>query len=298
MYPGLVSNGELISVPGVAPSAGTFDAMLGYARANGPGFHMLTLAEYAALALLVLKSNGGNDPVRGANQWGRSSEAPWETGVRADGQAPGTASGDSRILTGSGPLTWRHDGTALGVADLVGSTKKWLAGARLVNGEIQIVPNNDAALATTDLSSTSTAWRAIRASDGALVTPGTSGTLKYDIPLSASYSNDGTAQNLGTPILRTTTQTPPAGWGTDTNQDYAAGLFKDITADTGITPPAILKVFLLFPHAPLAPTKGGFLARSYGERMLLRQYGRGVASLAFEYGRSTASLGAYPAYVL
>ena len=48
-----------------------------------------------------------------------------------------------------------------------------------MKGEIQIIPDNDAASAEADeLSETSTLWRAISA-DGELVEPGTSGTLKW-----------------------------------------------------------------------------------------------------------------------
>jgi len=265
MYHAYLSNGELISVPGVLPTNHiTLTQAVSYARANGPGFHLMTNAEWAALALLIMKNAEGQDLLRGNTQHGRSHEAPWETGVNTKDQA----AWDKRTLTGSGPLTWRHDGTPAGIADLIGNVWQWVAGLRLVNGEIQIVPDNDAALATTDLSSTSTAWRAIRASDGALVAPGSPGTLKYDIPLSASYSDDNTPQNLGTPILRTTTQAPPAGWGDTTYQDVAAGPFKNVTADTGIVPPAILRALLLYPL--FSDQKGGISIRPYGTRWPLR----------------------------
>ncbi len=168
-------------MPGVPPSRLNFDAALAAARANGPGFHLVTNAEWAALALLAWKaSGGGDDPVRGNTDRGRAHDAPWETGVRVDGGAPGSTSGDGRTLTGSGPLSWRHDGTPAGIADLVGNVSEWVAGLRLVNGEIQIIPDNDAALPEADMSRNSPQWRAIR-TDGALVSPGSAGTLKYDI---------------------------------------------------------------------------------------------------------------------
>lgn len=302
MYMGYVSNGELISVPGVAPSTMTFDQAVGYARANGPGFHLLTNAEWVALALWTWKSRGAaDDPVRGNTRYGRSHEAPWETGVRADGGAPGSTSGYPRTLTGSGPLSWRHDGTAWGIADLVGNIREWVAGVRLQNGEIQILPDNDAALASADLSATSTQWQAIRASDGALVAPGTAGTLKYDIPTTASYSDDNVAQSLGPVTLRTATQTPPAGWG-NSAQDYAFSLYEGIVVDTGITVPPLLKVLGLFPHTTTI-TKGHVYARPYGERIALRGgehwegVGAGLFALALELGRS-ASRAARIAYIL
>jgi len=305
MYHAHLSNGELLSVPGVPPSVNmTLAQAVSYARANGPGFHLMTNAEWAALALLIMKNAGGQDPLRGNTQYGRSHEAPWETGVRVDGGTPGSTTSDGRTLTGSGPLTWRHDGTPAGIADLVGNVWTWVAGLRLVNGEIQIIPDNNAALPTTDLSSTSTAWRAIRASDGALVNPGTPETLKYDIPTTASYSNDNTPQGLGTPVLRTTTQTPPAGWDSSTNQDYANGLFKNVTADTGISPPAILKALLLFPH--FTPDKGRIHILPYGTRLPLRggvnvdSTAGGLSALYMYANESSSSprIGTRIAYVL
>ena len=307
-FPGIVSNGELISVPGVDPANMiNFDEALGYARASGPGFHLMTNAEWAAVALLTWKSRGaGNDPVRGNTQWGRSHEAPWEAGTRESGDAPGIAQGrNGRTLTGSGPATWRHDGTPAGIADLVGNVWEWVAGLRLVDGEIQIIPDNDAALASTDMSASSPLWRAIRASDGALVSPGTSGTLKYDIAPNKRYSDDNAVQDLGPPTLRTTTQTPPAGWGSSTYQDYASALYKDLAVDTEITVPNLLKVLMLAPHTT-SITKGGLLARPYGERLPCRGGAwwdggsAGLAALNLLDPRDHRSwgTGARPAFVL
>lgn len=308
MYMGYVSNGELISVPGVAPTTSlNFDPALAYARASGPGFHLMTNAEWAAVALLTWKSRGaGDDPVRGNTQYGRAHDAPWETGVRVDGGAPGSTGGDPRTLTGSGPLSWRHDGTAWGIADLVGNYPEWVAGLRLMNGEIQVLPGNDAALPTADLSPTSTQWQAIRASDGALVNPGTSGTLKYAISPSQAYSDDNTIQDLGPVTLRTSTQTPPAGWGSDTQQDVASSPYKDIAVDTGITVPPLLRALGLYPHTT-AITKGRIYVRSYGERIAHRggrygQGGQGVAAglfnLSVSDSRAQTWIAARPAYVL
>lgn len=310
-FPGIVSNGELISVPGVNPTnAINFDEALGYARASGPGFHLMTNAEWAAVALLTWKSRGaGDDPVRGNTQWGRSHEAQWEAGTRQSGDAPGedtNAQGRSgRTLTGSGPATWRHDGTPAGIADLVGNVWEWVAGLRLVNGEIQIIPDNDAAFASTDMSASSPLWKAIRASDGALVSPGTSGTLKYDINPNKSYSNDDTVQDLDPLTLRTTTQTPPAGWDSNTYQDFASALYKDLVVDTGITVPNLLKALMLAPHTT-SITKGKLYARPYGERLPVRGgswwYGSGAGlaalSLLSPRGGRYWSVGARPAFVL
>ena len=73
-----------------------------------------------------------------------------------------------RVLTGSGPVSWTSDGTPFGLYDLNGNIYSGLPGVRLNAGEIQIIPDNDAADNTKDLSATSAAWRAIL-QDGSLV---------------------------------------------------------------------------------------------------------------------------------
>lgn len=274
MYPGVLSQGELISVPGAAPTLMTFADAVAAARANGPGFHLLTNAELAAVLLMHWAMNNKQDVLRGNTYWGRSHEAPWETAVRVDGRAPGETTGEHVHLTGSGPLTWRHDGTAWGIADLV-SPKGWVAGLRLVNGEIQIIPNNNAAV------NVDTDWRAILP-DGSLVPPGTSGTLKWDIPLNASYSNDNVVQNLGAPILRTTRQSPPAEWDSAVPYgDYARGDWSSVTAESGVSVPAIVRALLILPPNGF---KGHLIVRPYGTRLATRglwgsEVGSGGATL-------------------
>lgn len=91
-------------------------------------------------------------------------------------------SGDN-TLTGSGPIDWfLNDDPAL-EADIQGNAYEQIYGFRLVNCEIQILPNNNAADPAADLSATSSAWKAIKPhadDDGYdLVAPGTAGTVHY-----------------------------------------------------------------------------------------------------------------------
>jgi hypothetical protein len=79
--------------------------------------------------------NGSGD-LRGNNNRGKSYEEPSETGK-------GTKYG--RTATGSGPDTWRHDGTSHGIADLVGNVWEWNDGLKLVAGKI-IMPADNAFL--------------------------------------------------------------------------------------------------------------------------------------------------------
>lgn len=70
--------------------------------------------------------------------------------------------------TGSGPVSWRHDNTPFGIADLCGNVWEWAPGMRINAGEIQIIADNDAALTATDFSAGSAAWKAVDGATGAL----------------------------------------------------------------------------------------------------------------------------------
>ncbi|NLC61492.1 MAG: hypothetical protein GX761_09445 [Gammaproteobacteria bacterium] len=136
---------------------------------------------------------------------------------------------------------------------------------RLLDGEINILENNNAADNTKDLSRGSAEWKAIL-QDGLLVAPGTADTLKYDFTLAPT--NDDITQDQGSPILRTAlVNAPDPGWAWgDGAYDYSYDLFQDVTADAGVTVPNLLKLLGIF---PIDADHGGdgFYIRNYGERV-------------------------------
>ncbi len=117
----------------------------------------------------------------------------WTQTRRTD---PGNTAGTARTLTGSGPVEWRHNRKPSGIADLAGNVWEWSAGMRLINGEIQVIADNNAALHTIDMSATSAQWKAIDAVTGNLVTPDgngtTAGTVKFANSGTADYTINGT----------------------------------------------------------------------------------------------------------
>jgi hypothetical protein len=134
MFQAVIWNGCALSLPGQSPAVNiNFDNAKAACAANGPGFHLMTNWEWAAIALWCLRN--GFQP-RGNNYDGKSLEATYETGTPAPDNA-------KKTLGGSGPASWRHDGTFSGIADLVGNIWEWNDGFKIVNGKIFMPADND-----------------------------------------------------------------------------------------------------------------------------------------------------------
>lgn len=132
-FQNIVVNGCGVSQPGVDPAVNVnFDQARAYATAKGPGWHLSSNAEWAALALWSWKN--GTMP-RGNNNYGCDIDAPYEHGRETSKDNNRTG----RVATGSGPASWYHDGTPFGVADMNGNVCEWQDGFRTVGGRIWVV---------------------------------------------------------------------------------------------------------------------------------------------------------------
>lgn len=289
MYPVTLVDGELVSVPYQVPSSFTLSSAVAAARATGPGFHVITNAEWAAIALYTIHARGNDDdPTSGPDSYGRDRFNPKLFGQRLDGRTPGDTSASSYVYPGSGPLTWRHDGTPFGIdlMHVLMAPGYLVTGLLLRNGEINIIPNNDAALPTVVLTPTGTAWQAILP-DGTLVAPGTSGTLKFDLPPVASYQ--GALGSRGAVTLSTSWQAPP--FDLEASLDFTECAFKDMAKNPGtLQVPSVLHTLLLYPHVPVS--LGMASVRPYGTRLPSRGW-QGLASI---YMRVSTSNSAHTTY--
>jgi hypothetical protein len=147
MFQAYVIGGRAYSLPYKPPAMGMdFDDARGYCTAKGTGWHLMTNWEWAAVALWCMKN--GFEP-RGNTDHGRAHDATYETGTRRDGDtyAPGGSSGAGNILCGTGPYSWRHDGTPAGISDLVGNVWEWVEGFKLSDGRIYMPADNEYDLA-------------------------------------------------------------------------------------------------------------------------------------------------------
>ena len=157
-YPNTVIGGRPYSLPYQQPAVNiNHDEAIRLCESKGPGWHLITNDEWAALAHQSRKK--GTLP-RGNTDRGKSHSHPEETGVTFK-----DASGSCKTLTGSGPVTWNHDGTAEGVADMCGNIWEHVGGIRFVDGQVQVIPDNGAA-AGADQSKDSPEWAPIYTADG------------------------------------------------------------------------------------------------------------------------------------
>ncbi|WP_296639226.1 hypothetical protein [Roseinatronobacter sp.] len=267
-------DGEMVSQAGRVPRASiNHDDAVTLARNTGAGFCVATNAMYAAVALSARAA--GRFP-RGNNDDGRAYNALDEWGIDDNGN-PTEGGGATVIRAGSGPVAWNYPPTPFGIQNLNGNVWEWSPGQRTVGGEIQIIPDNDAVMAATDLSATGP-WQAIDAATGALVAPGTAGTVRY--------ATSGTAD--GTLVCSS---------GSEFSSMVAHGVSE--------TAQQKLKALgLMQPGAPLE--QDGFYISLSGERLPIRggSWGSGsragVFALALSNARSFASahIGFRPAFVI
>lgn len=251
---------NLLTRAQITPS---YDTALTYGKAGGNGSHCVTNVEWMEVAMECLKN--GFQP-KGNNLYGHDSadaDSPEYYGVPACWSSNKIA----RVLNGSGPLSWYHDGSPWGIWGMNGNFYQVAAGLRQKAGEIQVIQNNDAALDATDQTDATGAWKAIL-QDGSLVAPGTDLTLKYDAT---------TPITIGTAITTRTT-------------DYKANTFGTVAAASGITIPNIAKLLGIAPADAAANLGNDYIymrndeSGSYMETVARRGgdwFGGGVSGVFF-----------------
>ncbi|TOK32760.1 hypothetical protein CGI16_23240 [Vibrio parahaemolyticus] len=271
-------NGGCSVVGGVQPRTSVnYDAAKALCENKGANWHMMSIHEWAAIALWSL----ANDTVpRGNTNYGRSHENKLETARRADNGTPGDTSGTGRTDTGKGPDTWAHDHSAWGVQDLVGNVWEWLDQMMLKNGQIITTLDNNPSIAEVN-------WH----KHGAY----------FDSP---SDSMSGTG-NVGSPILSNSV-TKRNGPLDDDSHDYP---YMNNSNWAGITQSATYQKIellrrLLIESEVTNSVSGGIWARNYGNRMPLRGgnwgngSGAGLGALSLNSARSDSNsrLGFRPAF--
>lgn len=152
-YENTLVKGVPCSIPfAQAANSIDFDTASGLCRSKGPGWHLMTNAEWEYLHNESMEGgtlpHGNTD--RGSYYFDKS-----ESGEKYD---------YGHTLTGSGPVTWTHTHTPDGVCDLCGDNWEMVAGLRLRKGAIEYIKDNDAAVV--DLSTDSEAWKTAKTAAG------------------------------------------------------------------------------------------------------------------------------------
>lgn len=276
-YQNIIEGGRAYSLPGRDPAAWVnFDQAKAACEAKGKGWHLMSNAEWMMLAHWC-KTNGTIP--RGNNYCGRDVDHAWEHGVQSYDWVDANNWNNmanyhddkgyhhtGRTLTGSGPASWRHDNTPDGVSDLNGNVWEWTSGLRLMNGEIQVIPDNNSAAAV-DESRNSNLWRAIL-QDGSLALPGAANTLKYN----GSVAGDATQTDhyIGAPMLDVKNDKPSyTGGNVDDYYAQTSCVLESMTAASGVTVPQIAKDLGLFP-VDSNLNGDAIWVRNYGERLPFR----------------------------
>ena len=230
---------------------------------KGRGWHVTGNIEYAGIAYLCRDNNFY--PHGNTNTEISENFYPGETGritlqkTDADGNIL-----VRRMATGSGPETWAHDGTESGIYDLNGNVWEMADGIRLVNGEFQLLQDNDGVLPECRDN-----WRAV-GENGELTEPGSPESWKVDSTKGDTekvfHRVEGSEPFLS--LERRQSMYPPED--TNTNYGFSSCRFRDLTAK-GRKVPQILVTHSVYPCGDRDTLPDdGFWVRNYGIRRIMR----------------------------
>lgn len=229
---------------------------------KGRGWHLLTNVEWMALAHWCRKN--GILP-HGNTKAGCDVRHPEEKGTLLPVGFPNIPP-EGRTLTGSGPASWTHDGTSDGIHDLVGNVWDMVAGLRIVDGEIQIIPDNDSAL-NIDESAASPYWRGITPA-GELVSPG-GDTYKYDGERDGSDAKTSAIVPTGVRLNTRIEHWQYTGPERDGDYGYTCMPISQLGCAEGLSAhPLLIKLGLYPPEGH--ESQELIFARNNGERMAIR----------------------------
>lgn len=128
--------GKSVSQAGLEPWT-SIDTDYTRARCEELADNAVMAGRYVAALLGWLMISKGFQP-RGNTEYGRSHSHTNEFGQRSDGRVPNDRAGAAKVLTGTGPNEWRHDGTVFGVSNWVGNVWERDEDWKLVDGQIYV----------------------------------------------------------------------------------------------------------------------------------------------------------------
>lgn len=145
---------------------------------KGEGWHLMTAVERGFLAQFCYDNN---TLPHGNTNYGKWHGNPEEKCKTYDGR---------RMLTGTGPETWTHDHSIFGIEGLCGDIWEWFRGLRLMNGRLEIAPNNDAAM-NIDLSENSQKWIPVEVGEESVYMVAENGIIRFTTEEPEDENYDG-----------------------------------------------------------------------------------------------------------
>ena len=270
-YQNIIQNGRAYSLPAQDPKVSiAFDTARAACEAKGPGWHIMTRMEWGLLVRWC--ENNGFIPL-GNNYYGKHSTEKSYKGIPT---LYGNDGRPNRLATGTGPLTWYHDNSPAGIADLCGNVWEWMGGIRTVYGEVQILANNNGADSDNSQAVGSAELKAIKADTGELVTPDGSGTTAGTVKMDW----------IGSKLTYTTTVT-------DDSDTYHSTTLGAVVAGDGIGEAAklLLQSLGMFPYTEDDLCKSHYV--SFDPNQAERFFYSGGGWVNSSYGLASFS-GIYP----
>ena len=241
----LGDGGCAVSMPGVDPKVYiTYDQAVAACKKKGKGWHVMSNAEWSALALQSY--NNGTMP-HGNNNFGSDIDNPKEKGRVTYTYTDNGTVRNGRTATCSGPDTWFHDHTRDGVDGMNGNVWEWIGGLKSQVAQIMVPGEGGVAMNNFDVDDShyaTTGWL--------------QSGLYFDQTNTPQITNSVTTWN-----------------NTDHNsEDYNGGkacTFGTLATKSGVTLPAYFKSLLIAPF-DTAENLGNdyFYIRNTGERQALR----------------------------
>lgn len=175
-FQNIIYNHRAYSLPLQLPATFvSFDEAISVCAQKGAGWGITPAALWSAIALWCKKNQ---TLPHGNNNFGHDFFSPQETG-RGKTFSSLNPKTIYHTATGSGPVTWNHNGASDGICDLNGNVFEWQGGLRLCGGELQIIKNADCMRPEVSSAAGSDDWMAID-QYGNLVAPGSEESLKLD----------------------------------------------------------------------------------------------------------------------
>ena len=286
------------SLPGFDPACGTGGVTMSYSglasacdainsgtkREDGDAVENMTIADYGYLGLLSVRKGFC---ARGNDSQGLSGQVTSEHGVPAAGYSNYRYRNKFVLTkTGSGPDSWRHDGSPFGVSDVRGNTGCFVHGFQMLEGRLLYVPNNDlcskasASGLASELAETSSAYKALKSDGTWLEQTTTEESMLYD------YAQDMSSVTSGQHSFVIATSLV----NQQVNNDPYGGIpLSSLAARDGVTIPLYMRLMLNAPLLTGNPTGYAYMRNAASMRRVSIRgggWGDGVggAGFGFSYG--------------